>query len=142
MNQKELTKNIENVFPLKIVFDLKGVDENLYEEISKAAKSKETSIKNFIEDLGFKYSRKPLGAMFAEDVEVLNKLFPNKEIVALADVDGKLYYKLLTHAKLLNMDIKRYLSFIGFNYLVQKEEITREYLLSELNKIYKNKKNY
>lgn len=140
MNQKEIVKNIETVYPFRIVSDLKSTDENLYMEVSKAAKDKKSSVKTFVEELGFKYSRKPLGAICAEDVETLNKLFPDKEIKALSDVDGKLYYKLLTHAKLLNMDIKRYLNFLGFNYMVQKEEVTKESLISELNKIYKDKK--
>ena len=63
-----------------------------------------------------------------------------KNIKLLSDVDLKLYYKLLSHAKLINMDIKKYLAFLGFNYLVQKEEVTRESIKSELTSIYKNKK--
>lgn len=139
MNQKELVKNIESTCAIKVVNDLKNLDENLYQEVSKAAKNTNESVKTFIENLGFKYSRKPLGAILAEDVFTLDNLYPEKEIKNLAEVDGKLYYRLLSHSKLLDMDIKKYLNFLGFNYCLQKEEITRDYILSELEALYKDK---
>lgn len=134
-----LKKRIVALYPDNIVFNLKLMDESLYEDITNVAKENNTTVKTLLESNGFSYSRKSLPQMYIEDYNEVLPLYEDKKVESLHESHGKLYYKLLNHAKLKGFTLKQYLTSLGFEYELKKESVFIPEIKKELEKIYKNK---
>ena len=135
----KITQELNKLFPDKIVNNLKVVNEDLYKTLMENAKEVKKTLKTYLEEMGYKYVRKPLGQMFAEDyIDLLNS-FPEKNVDFLYERNNKLYYRLLNHAKIKDFQIKEYINFLGFEYELYKEEIFLSDIERDLNDTYKDK---
>ena len=135
----KITQELNKLFPDKIVNNLKVVNEDLYKTLMENAKEVKKTLKTYLEEMGYKYVRKPLGQMFAEDyIDLLNS-FPEKNVDFLYERNNKLYYRLLNHAKIKNFQIKEYINFLGFEYELYKEELFLSDIERDLNDTYKDK---
>lgn len=135
----KITQELNKLFPDKIVNNLKIVNEDLYKTLMENAKEVNKTLKTYLEEMGYKYVRKPLGQMFAEDyIDLLNN-FPEKNVDLLYERNNRLYYRLLNHAKIKDFQIKEYINFLGFEYELYKEEIFLSDIERDLNDTYKDK---
>lgn len=134
-----LRKRISILYPDKIVSDLKSMDNELYNSLFQMAKEENTSIKNLLEENGYSFSRKSIPQMYIEDYLEILKLYKDKKVDSLHEKDSKLYYKILTHAKLKNLTLKQYLNSLGFEYDLKKENVPITDIKKELTRLYKNK---
>ena len=135
----KITQELNKLFPDKIVNNLKIANEDLYKTLMENAKEVNKTLKTYLEEMGYKYVRKPLGQMFAEDyIDLLNN-FPEKNVDLLYERNNRLYYRLLNHAKIKDFQIKEYINFLGFEYELYKEEIFLSDIERDLNDTYKDK---
>lgn len=57
-------KELNKLYPDKIVSNLKMMNEELYKNLSEYAKEAKKTLKTFLEEMGYQYVRKPIGQMF------------------------------------------------------------------------------
>ena len=140
MKTLDVIKNeLKKDYPSGIVNNLRMTNPTLYIKLRTYAKENNTSIKKVLEENDFIYLRNSIIKTYVEDYIALQKEFPNYKIESFYEVNNKLYYRTLSHAKSMQVSLKRYLNSLGFEY-ISREDITNETLEEELLKIYPNKK--
>jgi len=142
MNEKivKFFEKIDKIYPEGYVSGLKEKCPVLYDKSKILANDEGLTIKNFFIENGYTFSRKSLKAVYAEDKEFLKILYPKNTITNLHKTDSKLYYKLLSHAKIESIELKEYVEFLGFKYSLYNESNNVVEIKSELKKLFPNKK--
>ena len=134
-----IDKELRKEYPSGIVSDLKRTNNELYLKLKDYAKQNNTSIKELVEQKDYVYLRKSIIRLYVDDFLELEKRFPDYKIKAFYEVDNKLYYKILSHAKSLKVDMKKYLNSLGFDY-ESRNELSDEMIKKDLLALYPNKK--
>jgi len=137
MNEKivKFFEKIDKIYPEGYVSGLKEKCPVLYDKSKILANDEGLTIKNFFIENGYTFSRKSLKAVYAEDKEFLKILYPKNTITNLHKTDSKLYYKLLSHAKIESIELKEYVEFLGFKYSLYNESNNVVEIKSELKKL-------
>lgn len=134
-----IDKELRKEYPSGIVSDLKRTNNELYLKLKDYAKQNGTSIKELVEQKDYVYLRKSIIRLYVDDFLELEKRFPDYKIRAFYEVDNKLYYKILSHAKSLKVDMKKYLNSLGFDY-ESRNELSDDMIKKDLLALYPNKK--
>lgn len=133
-------EKIDKLYPTGLVNGLKDKSPSLYEEAKTISKIEKTTVKNLFTENGYDYTRDNLKTIYKKDKKQLLKLFPNKVVKDLHEVDNKFYYKLLSHSKIEFDNIRDFIESLGFRYDVYNTTENVRDIKKELKKLYSNKK--
>ena len=131
-------KELKKEYPSKIVSDLKRTNPELYVKLRDYSKEHNTSIKNLLEENDYVYLRKSIIRLYVDDFIELEKAFPDYKIHGFYENNNKLYYRVLSHAKVLKVSLKKYLNSLGFDYDA-RDGLSNNGLVKDLLILYPNK---
>ena len=133
----DIAKELETLYPNKIIKKFRTDNPKLYQRCMVKAKSKELMIHEYLEELGFYYKRN--GKNTHEDIKSqLSRLFPDGVVPGLRTDHRKLYCLCSNAAKVQNIHIEEYLRKLGFIYKTEGK-VRKAQIVSHLEKCYPDK---
>lgn len=112
---------LEKLYPDYKVESFYEKNSKLYYRVLSHSKSMKTSLKNYLNSLGFEYVAR-------EDISdnsvtsELSKLYPNKKVEKLSAKNSKLYYRIYQLAKKEHMEMNEYIKKLGFEVVEAKSD--------------------
>ncbi len=122
-------KLLEIEYPDKTVVGLE-TNTALYRYMKKVVASRNTTIQELVESLGFKFVNKD-ELKEKTIVSKLSEYYPDKKVSMLATRDTALYHQVSVFARRRNINITEYLASLGFTYSPSKPTGRRMFIDSE-----------
>ena len=136
----EFFEELDELYPDGIVHGLRKNRKIIFNQASSIAELQGKTVKEFFEECGYTYISVSLNKLKSKDKKDLKKIYNGKIVRDLRIKNYNLYYRILNHAKTLDLTIGEYLNQLGFEY--DKYDTLRgvKVIEKELKQFYPNKK--
>jgi hypothetical protein len=116
VNIEAIHKELLALYPNKVVSKLNNRSKPLYQKLSRISALENKGVREYLNDLGFKYVKK------YEDLDnILRDIYPNNIITSMS-AHKSVNQMLRTKAKEKGISVKEYLTEMGFIYRPKKEK--------------------